>query len=86
MAFEDFKCFVQSYGLLNDKLAERDVNLAFNLSMMTRVDEINQRRHMQMLEVEFFEALTRLADVLSLPPYTQHETPNVESWPYEKNV
>ena len=36
-----------------------------------------------MSEVEFFEALARLAEVLSLKPYGQLLE---EEWPWEKNI
>lgn len=70
------------YGLVSDKVTERDLNQAFNLSMMTQVDEISKSRHLQMHIIEFMEALARISDVLSPIPYGFEK--EVETWPPEK--
>jgi hypothetical protein len=35
---------------------------------MTIVDELNNSKMIEMNRIEFYEALTRSADILSLPP------------------
>lgn len=52
-------------NLLDENFAERDIQLAFNLSMMTQVDELNQDRIFQMSFVEFLEAVARVAEKYS---------------------
>lgn len=65
-------------NLLDENFAERDIQLAFNLSMMTQVDELNQDRIFQMSFVEFLEAVARVAEKYSPQPLTQ-----TEPMPYE---
>ena len=40
--------------------------MAFNLSMMVQIDELNSDRMFQMSFVEFLEALARMAEAVSL--------------------
>ena len=84
MSFNDWRLFVTTMGIMNDKLADRDINQAFNFSMMTQIDEVNKERHLQMTEVEFFEALARLAEVMSPAPYGFNNDEG--QWPYEKTM
>ena len=39
---------------------------------MTRKDEIDQEKHLNMVLVEFIEGIGRVADKLSLPPYFEN--------------
>jgi hypothetical protein len=50
------------------------------LAIFTQLNLINPDRHMKMQMLEFLEAITRCADVLSLPPPGSIE----EEWPSEK--
>ena len=50
--------FVNETGKLN----ARDVPVIFYQSMMTRVDELSEESHINMSLVEFFEAISRIAD------------------------
>ena len=47
---------------------EREAVVTFAQSMMTQIDELDQDRHMKMQMVEFLEAISRAADILSLAP------------------
>ncbi|KAL4496016.1 hypothetical protein ABPG72_015438 [Tetrahymena utriculariae] len=68
MSINEFTDMVKSYNLLDEFLTERDILLAFNLAMMTQVDELNNDRFIQMTFVEFLEAIARLADKKSMLP------------------
>jgi phosphatidylserine decarboxylase len=48
---------------------EREAYIAFLLSMMTQVDELNKARHYQMSFYEFLEALARVAEKVSILPF-----------------
>jgi hypothetical protein len=50
--------------------------------MMTQVDELSSERNMKMQIIEFVEALSRCADIISLPPPGAVE----EEWPIEKRM
>lgn len=41
---------------------------AFNNSMMTQIDELSNDRIFQMSQIEFYEALGRIAEEANLPP------------------
>jgi hypothetical protein len=55
-------------GLVNDSFGDKDIYLAFLLSIMTQIDEVNSMRHSQMTLIEFMEALARVSEKLSLVP------------------
>lgn len=71
MAPSEFEAIWLKSGLLNDRFANRDINVCFNLAMQTRVDEINSDRHLKMSFIEFLEGVARAANYLSYPPATQ---------------
>lgn len=52
---------------------ENDVNVCFNLAMMTQVDELTSDRIFKMSPLEFYEALARIADRVSLPSINMHQ-------------
>lgn len=67
MCLEEFHDIFKHANLLDENFVERDVYLAFNLAMMTNVDELTVNRIFEMTFVEFLEALSRCADKMSLP-------------------
>ena len=71
MAPSEFEQIWLKSNLLNDKFANRDILVWFNLAMQTRVDEVNSDKHLKMNFIEFLEAVARAADYLSFPPPTQ---------------
>ena len=71
MAPSEFESIWLRSNLLNDRFANRDILVCFNLAMQTRVDEVNSDKHLKMAFVEFLEAVARAADYLSFPPPTQ---------------
>lgn len=68
MAYDEFLNTLADAGLINDALPERDAIICFVQSMMTQIDEIDNERHMKMQLLEYFEAISRAADGLSLTP------------------
>lgn len=68
VSLESFRQMCIGAGVLDEKFVERDVPVAFNLSMMTQVDELNNNRFIEMTFVEFLEALARVAEQISLHP------------------
>ena len=65
MCLEELIDMCKNTNLFDENFVERDVNLAFNMSMMTQVDELTIERIFRMSFVEFLEALSRIADKLS---------------------
>ena len=51
---------------LDEMFQEVDVYLSFNLSMMTQVDELEESRFVKMSQLEFYEAIARMADKKAL--------------------
>jgi hypothetical protein len=54
-------------------LAEREIPIAFAISMMTQVDELNQSKVFEMGFLEFLEAFSRVAEKASLYPINTPE-------------
>ena len=68
MAPAEFEKIFNDSGLQNERFANRDINVCFNLAMQTRVDEYTADKHLKMSFIEFLEAISRAADYLSYPP------------------
>ena len=66
MKLEEFKAFIQE--VIKPDVTDRDINFAYNLSMMTSPDELYKTRHLEMNFCEFLEALARIAEIIALPP------------------
>lgn len=54
-------------------LAEREIPIAFAISMMTQVDELNQSKVFEMGFLEFLEAFSRVSEKASLYPINTPE-------------
>lgn len=86
MMQDEFETFVIESGMINDSLAQREVPLIFNLSMLTQVDEIEKSRHLEARPIEFMEMITRLADASSLPPGASPEAQKADDDASEREV
>jgi hypothetical protein len=82
MTIEEYLSIFTDLGLINQSFTERDVLVSYNQAMITQVDEISSIRHMKMQFLEFLEAISRCADLLSLSSSEQNEGEN----PPEKRV
>ena len=69
MCLDELNDICKILNLYEENFVERDTCIAFNLSMMTQVDEITLNRTFEMNFIEFLEAITRIAEKKSLPPY-----------------
>lgn len=69
MCLEELTNICKNMDLIDENFVERDINLAFNLSQMTEIDEINQDKNSQLQYVEFLEALARIAEKASPAPF-----------------
>lgn len=67
MSLDELRELCLSSGLNNDNFATRDIDVCYSLAMMTQVDELYKKRHMEMSFVEFIEAFARAADQADLP-------------------
>eukprot|EP00828_Plagiopyla_frontata_P005843 TRINITY_DN12435_c0_g5_i1.p3 TRINITY_DN12435_c0_g5~~TRINITY_DN12435_c0_g5_i1.p3 ORF type:complete len:132 (-),score=30.67 TRINITY_DN12435_c0_g5_i1:79-474(-) len=74
MCLEEFAEICRKGEMFDLNIAEKDVYLAFNLSMMTQVDELFQDRIFQMSFAEFIEAISRIAEKSAPQPYYQTAT------------
>lgn len=84
MGLDDLKAFVIDC-IMGDIIADRDTTYAHNMSMMGQVDEISSSRHLQMNNLEFYEAVARLADVISPIPYS-YTVVDEDKWPIDLRI
>ena len=63
MCLDEFNEIVLKAELLNENFTAREIGMAFNLAMMTQVQELDTDRQYQMTFIEFLEAITRVADM-----------------------
>lgn len=69
MCYEEFMMMInQTEILLIVKAGTAEMGGIFNVSMMTQVDEISNDKHIRMSEIEFMEAIVRVANVLDKYP------------------
>lgn len=59
MSVEEFRDLCTDGGLINESFATREIDVCFRAAMMTQVDEVYKKRHIEMSFVEFLEALAR---------------------------
>eukprot|EP01017_Pseudomicrothorax_dubius_P005020 TRINITY_DN11162_c0_g1_i1.p1 TRINITY_DN11162_c0_g1~~TRINITY_DN11162_c0_g1_i1.p1 ORF type:complete len:422 (+),score=86.12 TRINITY_DN11162_c0_g1_i1:71-1267(+) len=82
MCLDELHTLANHAGLISeDSMVERDVDVIFNLSMMTQVDELYQNRHFEMSFVEFLEAFARIADKTALSPVGSGESESARNQP-----
>lgn len=65
ISVEEFRDLCIEAQLVNDWFTSRDIDLVYGLAMMTRVDELFKKTHVEMKYVEFLEAIGRLSDMAS---------------------
>ena len=63
MSLEEFRQLCNEGNLIGDNLAAREIDVYFSQAMMTQVNELYYKRHMEMSFVEMLEALCRALDV-----------------------
>lgn len=69
MCYEEFMMMInQTEILLIVKAGPAEMGAIFNVSMMTQVDEITSDKHIRMTEIEFMEAIVRVANALDKYP------------------
>ena len=83
MCLEEFQEICANAHLLTDTFTAREIDICFNLAMITQVNELDSDRHFQMSFVEFLEALGRAAD---LAKYPEPAVPGQEPKPPSKDM
>lgn len=72
MSLSEFREFVL-VGNFGDKIKERDINLCYNLSQMTCIDELNTNKCYELIFVEFLEAFARMAEIVAIDTKVTHQ-------------
>lgn len=62
MSLEEFRLLCTDAGLVGDNFATREIDVCFSQAMITQVDELYVKRHLEMSFVEMLEALVRSID------------------------
>lgn len=68
VSLDSFRQICVGAMLLDDRFGERDVPVAYNLAMMTQVDEVNSTKILEMNYLEFLEGLARVAEQCNIYP------------------
>jgi NLR family CARD domain-containing protein 3 len=93
MAHDEFLNLMVEADLMTESFPDREITIAYNLSMITQVDEIFSDRHMKMEFIEFLEAIARSAEKISkMPAYAVVKITKIllvynnkpEEWPYAR--
>jgi hypothetical protein len=86
VSVEEFRDLCNEASLVNDWFTSRDIELVYGLGMMTRVDEIFKKTHVEMKYVEFLEAIGRLCDMASYKGNLELTTEELKSLPLSKKI
>lgn len=62
VSLEEFTDMITRSGVCKLNIANKDIGKFFNLSLQTEPDELENEKHMQMFNLEFYEAIARIAD------------------------
>jgi len=62
MTVESFTMLIERVDFEGEKPSEKELRLVYYLSLQTQVDELYHTNHLNMVLIEFKEALARLAD------------------------
>ncbi len=65
MCLDELSDICKHANLYDENFVERDMMYAFNIGMMTQIDELSSDRTFKMSFVEFLEAFSRMAEKLS---------------------
>eukprot|EP00357_Protocruzia_adherens_P018951 CAMPEP_0115001676 /NCGR_PEP_ID=MMETSP0216-20121206/17531_1 /TAXON_ID=223996 /ORGANISM="Protocruzia adherens, Strain Boccale" /LENGTH=225 /DNA_ID=CAMNT_0002367083 /DNA_START=124 /DNA_END=802 /DNA_ORIENTATION=+ len=63
MSLEEFQQLMTDADLLDENFVAREIDVSFALSMMTRVDELDTKKYIEMQFIEYIEAISRGASV-----------------------
>ena len=66
MSLEEFRSLCNDAGLVGEKFATREIDVCFSSAKMSEVDEIYNKKHMEMSFVEMLEAVSRAIDAAEL--------------------
>jgi len=67
MSLKEFESIIGRCKIYTDNFGSKNVSLHFTLAMMTRVDEVEEDKHINMTFTEFVEAIGRVAECLEVP-------------------
>jgi hypothetical protein len=62
LLLEEVNKLLLDLELPEGSLIQRDINIQFNLAMMTNIHELESERHLRMSMPEFIDFLGRIAD------------------------
>eukprot|EP00359_Climacostomum_virens_P009598 CAMPEP_0204913250 /NCGR_PEP_ID=MMETSP1397-20131031/11196_1 /ASSEMBLY_ACC=CAM_ASM_000891 /TAXON_ID=49980 /ORGANISM="Climacostomum Climacostomum virens, Strain Stock W-24" /LENGTH=869 /DNA_ID=CAMNT_0052084449 /DNA_START=77 /DNA_END=2683 /DNA_ORIENTATION=- len=86
MCLEEFTDICTTSGLVNEFFVAREIDVCYNLAMMTQVDELNYDRFREMSFVEFLEALGRACEESSMPPLGEPITDTCKQQPLFRKI
>ncbi len=86
MSLDEFKELSNDAGLLNENYTTRDIDQCFSLGMMTRIDELSKKTHIEMSYVEFLEAFARACDMSSPKGDLDISTEEAKKLPLHKKI
>ena len=67
MSLTEFNECVLNANCLSDNFGAKQIGNMYSLAMMTQVDEIEKDKHINMVFVEFLEAVVRVAEKAEIP-------------------
>ena len=77
MSINEFYDLIWETNVVDDEFGQREIGTLYNLSMIQRLDELDDDKHMNMTFVEFLEGIARVAEKLKLPPIIEKSEQDV---------
>jgi len=76
MSLNEFKGIIEKCDVYTDNFGSKNVAVHYTLAMMTRVDEVEEDKHINMTFTEFIEAIGRVAEAIEVPHPEDDEVPD----------
>ena len=67
MSLKEFENIITNCKVYTENFGSKNVSLYYTLAMMTRVDEVEEDKHINMTFTEFIEAVGRVSEQLEVP-------------------
>lgn len=87
MSLQEFQELINTADIYTENFGSLLVPVQYNLAMMTRVDEVEDDKHLNMTFTEFIEAIARVAENLEIPhPIEDTKEPDEDWSPGDREV
>jgi ABC-type Fe2+-enterobactin transport system substrate-binding protein len=71
MSLDEFRMLCVDAGMISESFTTREIDVCYSQAMMTQIDYLYKKRHLEMNYVEFLEAICRAVNETSIEENTE---------------